>query len=90
MSRELLASFVYEVEEGVELPLRVFGVKQPVVPAQKASWNDPGAPAEGGELEDLTIYSGARLEPDQEKRLLKDTHFLERLDGEVFNGSRWV
>lgn len=77
---EFDVSFDWEVEDGVSLPVRVFGRKNPVIAENRKGHPDTWSPAEGGELEDLQVFSGARLPRDVENRLLEDERFLETVE----------
>ncbi len=73
-------SFDWEVEEGFSIPVRVFGNQQPVIPEKRTGHPDTWAPAEGGELEDMQIFSGARLPREIEDRLIDDARFRETVE----------
>lgn len=72
--------FNYEVEEGVSLPVRVTGSRTKFYPAKTNCPNEDSRPAEGGELEDLKVFSGQRLPPALERMLLMDDEFLRRVE----------
>lgn len=80
MSERFEVAFDWEVEEGVEMPLRVFGTRSKFYPAVTNRTNEDSLPAEGGELEDLQVFSGARLPRDLEKRLIDDERFREKVE----------
>lgn len=69
-------ALTWEVEEGVLMPLRVMGVQQPYIPENRRGHPDTWMPAEGGELEDMKVYSGGRLPRHIEDRLLADDSFM--------------
>jgi hypothetical protein len=65
--------------------LVVTGTKQPEVPETRATWKDPGSPAEGGEIEDISVslvYHGKEraLCGKIVRRLEADERFIERVD----------
>lgn len=73
----------WEIEEGVEMPLRVFGTRSKFFPAKTNCANEDSLPAEGGELEDLQVFSGARLPREIEQRLTSDSRFLETVEASL-------
>ncbi len=81
-----MVALSWEVEDGVELPLRVYFKRHNRIAAVKASFNEPGAPAEGGEIEDVHIYSGARLAPALENRLIADDRFMTKVEEMAWGG----
>ena len=83
MNTPFEVSFTYEIEEGVSMPLRVTGRRTPWIPEVKATMGDPGAPAEGHELEDLKVFCGARLPPMLENMLLADEQFIEAVEKHI-------
>lgn len=70
----------WEVEDDVFMPLRVLGRITPWLPAIRPSWNEPGQPGEGRELEDLKVFSGSRLDPILEASLLGDDRFMRAVE----------
>lgn len=80
MSRRFEVALTWEVQENVSLTLRVIGSKRHRLTSIRECWNDPGSPAEGGELEDVRIFSGHRLPSHVEDRLLNDDRFLEAVE----------
>lgn len=80
MSRQFEVAFTWEIAENVSIALRVTGTQQPFTPARLIGHPDDWAPAEGGELEDLKIISGARLPEETERRLLDDDNFRDKIE----------
>lgn len=73
-------SLTWEVEENVFMPIRVMGIKRPAIPAVRAGHPDNWEPAEGGELEDIKVYSGGRLTPKLEYKLITDPAFHRAIE----------
>ncbi len=80
MSHRFEVLLTWEIEDDIFIPVRVIGRKTAQLPAIRPGWNDPGSPAEGGELEDLNVYSGSRLPSDTESRLLSDDRFIRAVE----------
>ena len=72
--------FTFEIEDDVRMPLRVTGNVTPWLPAIRPSWNEPGQPSEGRELEDMKVFCGSRLMPALEMMLLADEKFLKAVE----------
>lgn len=83
MSGSFEVSFNWEVEDGVELPVRVFGNRTPYCPAKTNCADEDSVPAEGGELEDLQVFSGARLPREIEQKMIDDPRFLEAVEAAI-------
>lgn len=65
------------------MPVRVIGVKMPSFSAVRRGSPDSWAPAEGGELEDLKVFSGSRLPPKIEDMLLTDESFIRAVEAAI-------
>lgn len=76
-------AITWEIEDDIFIPLRVTGIKQPVIPSIRRGHPDFWSPAEGGEIEDIKVYSGARLLPALEARLLADEAFIRAVDASI-------
>ena len=76
-------ALTWEIEEGVQMPIRVLGVKQPYIPANRRGHPDTWTPAEGGELEDLRVFSGGRLPGEIEAKLLNDDAFMRAVEARL-------
>lgn len=83
MSQRFEVNLTWEIEDDVFIPLSVRGRQQARLPAIRPAWNEPGAPAEGGELEDLKVFSGARLDPRHEAKLLADDSFMMAVEAAI-------
>ncbi len=73
-------ALTWEIEDGVFMPLRVRGVRQPSFSAVRSGHPDRWAPAEGGELEDMQVFSGARLPLALESRLFAEDAFIRAVE----------
>ncbi len=58
------------------MPLRVIGTRTEVIPVNRRGDPSCWTPAEGGAIDDVKIYSGARLDPIHEASLLADDRFI--------------
>lgn len=73
-------SFTWELEDGIAVPIRVTGHQQPIIPANFYGEPESWSPQEGGELEDMKVFSGNRLSRDVEDKLLGDERFIEMVE----------
>lgn len=80
MSHRFEVCLTWEVEDDIFMPIRVIGRKTAQLPAIRPGWSDPGSPAEGGELEDLKVFSGGRLPPLLEADLLSQDSFMRAVE----------
>jgi hypothetical protein len=78
---------VYLERDGEEFELEVEAEMSPFIPARGPSWDSPGEPAEGGEIEVLSVkYQGnevATLTEAEEAFILN--YLYENLTGDEFD-----
>lgn len=73
-----------------DLEIEVFYTAAPIIPMSGPSWNDPGSPAEGGEIEiEEVTYGGHHfhLTMAEEGMVLAQIESTHDYDGDMEDGS---